>query len=287
MNVTRPPLRYHGGKWRLAPWIVSHFPDHRQYTEAFGGGASILLRKAPVGAELYNDLDGDVVNLFRVLRDEELAAELERRLRLTPFARAEFEQAYEPAGDAVEQARRMIVRSAMGHGSAAHNPDHRTGFRSKAWRQGTALPLDWSKYPDALRAVTERLRLVVIENRDAAEVLGAWDDPDTLHYVDPPYVFGTRHGEARDNTAYRFEMTDDEHRGLAALLSSLRGMVVLSGYACDLYDDELYPDWLRVSCATIKSTNNASAPATECLWINPAAAARMPQRSLFEQEAKP
>lgn len=276
----RPALRYHGGKWRLAPWIVSHFPPHAQYTEAFGGGASVLLRKRPVGAELYNDLDGDVVNLFRVLRER--PEDLQRLIRLTPFARAEFEEAYEPATDPVERARRLVVRAAMGHGSAAHNPDHRTGFRWKAWRQGTALPLDWGRYPDALRAVVARLRLVVIENRDAVQVLEGWDDVDTLHYVDPPYPHGTRHGETGTNNAYRHEMSDEDHRELARVLRSLTGMVVLSGYACALYDEDLFADWHRVECVTIKSTNNASAPATEVLWLNPAAASRQAQPSLFE-----
>jgi DNA adenine methylase len=278
---TRPVVRYHGGKWRLAPWIVSFFPEHAQYTEAFGGGGSVLLRKRPVGAELYNDLDADVVNLFRVLRDERQAEDLQRLLRLTPFAREEFEAAYLPAADPVERARRFIVRSAMGRSSAAHNPEQRTGFRWKAGRQGTALPVNWGRYPDALRAVVQRLRLVVIENRDAVEVLRGWDDVATLHYVDPPYPHSTRHGENESNAAYRFEMTDEEHRELAEVLRSLRGMVILSGYACPLYDADLYRDWERHECRTIKSTNNGSAPATEVLWINPAAARARAQQSLF------
>jgi DNA adenine methylase len=94
--LTRPALRWHGGKWRLAPWILSHFPAHRCYVEPYGGGASVLLRKAPSDAEVYNDLDGDVVTLFRVLRDAAQSDRLVRLLRLTPFARAEFEGAYEP-----------------------------------------------------------------------------------------------------------------------------------------------------------------------------------------------
>lgn len=276
MNApARPPLRYHGGKWRLAPWIVGHFPPHAHYTEAFCGGASVLLRKEPAKAELINDRDGDVVNLFRVLRDPHTAEALERALRLTPFARDEFDAAYEPTADPVERARRLVVRSAMGHGSAAHNPDHRTGFRWKAWRQGTALPHDFANYPRHLTAVTARLKGVVIENRDALEVLQGWDHPDTLHYVDPPYPHATRHGENRTNAAYRFELSDDDHRRLAEVLHALDGMVVLSGYACDLYDLELYPAWARFECETVKSTNNASAPATEVLWLNPTAAAAL------------
>src|SRR3990167_11343170 len=103
---TRPVMRYHGGKWRLAPWVIEHFPEHRVYTEAFGGGASVLMRKPRSYAEVYNDLDGEIVNVFRVLRDPSQARELERLLRLTPFARSEFETSYITDGDPLEQARR-------------------------------------------------------------------------------------------------------------------------------------------------------------------------------------
>lgn len=285
MTATRPVLRYHGGKWRLAPWIITYLPPHAHYTEAYCGGASVLLRKPRVAAELINDRDGDVVNLFRVLRDSVAARELERSIRLTPFARDEFEDAYGATDEPVEQARRLIVRSAMGFGSAAHNPERRTGFRWKAWRQGTALPRDFAAYPAHLAAVTARLKDVVIENRDALEVLTGWDDPRTLHYVDPPYPHSTRHGATGTNNAYRHEMSDDDHRALATTLRDLKGMVVLSGYACDLYDLELFPDWQRFECQTMKSTHNASAPATEVLWLNAAAANRADQPRLLEATA--
>src|SRR3954471_8601570 len=100
---TRPVLRYHVGKWILAPWIISHFPSHRVYTEAFGGAASVLMRKPRSYGEVYNDLDGEIVNLFHVLRGPR-AGELIASLRLTPFARIEFEESYETAADPVEQA---------------------------------------------------------------------------------------------------------------------------------------------------------------------------------------
>lgn len=116
MTPTRPALRWHGGKWRVAPWIIEHFPKHAVYVEPFGGAGSVLIRKPRVSSEVYNDLDGEVVNLFRVLRDRKKAAELERLLRLTPFAREEMEAAYGPAPKTeMERARRLVVRSFMGH----------------------------------------------------------------------------------------------------------------------------------------------------------------------------
>jgi DNA adenine methylase len=267
----RPVLRYHGGKWRLAPWIISHFPPHRVYTEAFGGGGSVLLRKPRSYAEVYNDLDGEVVNLFRVLRDRALAAELERVVRLTPFARDEFTLAYEPTDDPVEQARRTLFRSAAGFGSVAAS-GRKTGFRSNVTRSGSTPADDWRAMPDGFVRLVGRMVGVVIENRPAVDVMQHFDGTETLHYVDPPYPHSTRTGTAQYDRIYKHEMGDDEHRALAAALHALDGMVVLSGYACDLYDRELFADWHRVERRAF--ADGASAR-TEILWINPAAAARL------------
>jgi DNA adenine methylase len=278
-TITRPPLRYHGGKWRLGEWIVSHFPAHRVYVEPFGGGASVLLRKRRAYAEVLNDLDGEVVNFFRVLRDE--PAELARAVALTPFSRAEFDGAYEPAADDLEQARRTVIRSHMGFGSAAVSLAHRTGFRSNVTRSGTVPAKDWAKLPAVLSAVAERLRGVTIERDDAAAVVARYDGPETLHYCDPPYVWETRRpGAGPWQDAYRHEMDDDAHRALAAVLRAAEGMVVLSGYPCPLYDLELYPDWHRLTSTA--NGQQGGVARTEVLWLNPAAARALPQRSLFE-----
>jgi len=141
---TRPVARYHGGKFLLRWWIVAHLPPHRVYTEDYGGAASVLMAKARSYGEVYNDLDGEMVNVFEVLRDDALAARLEKLVRLTPFSRVEFRRSYEAAADPVERARRTLVRSFMGFGSAAHNSDHRTGFRANSNRSGTTPARDWA-----------------------------------------------------------------------------------------------------------------------------------------------
>lgn len=269
MIPTRPLLRWHGGKWNLAPWILEHLPPHRVYVEPFGGAASVLIRKRRSYAEVYNDLDGEVVNLFRVLRGGETAARLLEVVALTPFARAEFDLAYEPAEEPVERARRLIARSFMGFGSNGH--ERRTGFRSNSSRSGTTPARDWLNYPTALAAIVERLQGVVVENRDARTVMAAHDGPDTLHYVDPPYVFGTRDAGAD----YAHELTDDQHADLLAFLQTLRGKVVLSGYPSQLYDEAL-PGWRRVEREALA---DGARPRVEVLWINPAADLR---RGLFD-----
>lgn len=262
----RPILRWHGGKWKLADWIISHLPRHRVYVEPFGGAASVLLRKPRSYAEVYNDLDGEVVNLFRVARDR--GEELRRALELTPFARDEFAESYNETTDPLEQARRTVARAFMGFGSNAHNKA--TGFRANSNRSGTTPAHDWRNYPAAFGDVIERLRGVVIENRDAAAVMLAHDCDEAVHYVDPPYVAATR-----DNGGdYRHEMTDADHEALAETLHKLRGAVVLSGYRSALYD-ALYKDWRRVER---HAHADGARDRVECLWLSP----RCPAQGLFE-----
>lgn len=283
MNApTRPVLRWHGGKWRLAPWIIGHFPPHRVYVEPFGGAASVLLRKPRTYAEVYNDLDDEVVGLFRVLRDPAGAERLAELLRLTPFARAEFTGAYQPTDDPVERSRRLIVRAFMGFGSNAHASQHKghrsTGFRASSSRLGTTPAADWANYPEALAGIVARLLGVVIECRDAREVMAQHDGPATLHYVDPPYLPETRALGNRYDLAwrmYRHELSREDHAGLLAFLAGLEGMVVLSGYPDPLYDATL-AGWRRVTTETYA---DGARPRTEVLWINPACAAALDDRA--------
>lgn len=277
MSVIRPVMRYHGGKFRLAEWLISMFPPHRIYVEPFGGAASVLLLKPRSYAEVYNDLDGEVVNVFRVLRDPVMGAEFRRQVELTPYARDEFYLSYEPSDDPVEQARRTVFRSIGGFGSAAAS-GHRTGFRYNVHRRYTTPARDWLNYPDVIAQFTERLAGVVIENRPATAVMTAHDSPETLHYVDPPYPHGTRSSMGHHDRMYRHEMTDDEHRTLAAVLRGLDGMVVLSGYPCDLYDRDLFPDWSRVERTAFA---DGARERTEVCWLNAAAAAGQPQMGIF------
>jgi DNA adenine methylase len=180
---TRPILRYHGGKWLLAEWIISRFPDHRVYVEPFGGAASVLLQKKRSYAEIYNEMDGEIVNLFQVVRDH--GAEFISQIEMTPFSRVEFLKSYEPCDDPIEQARRTMVRSFMGFGSAGAC-GAKTGFRANSNRSGTTPAHDWWHYPQCLAATIERLRGVTLENRDAVEVMCQHDSEETLHDVDPP-----------------------------------------------------------------------------------------------------
>lgn len=263
-NPTRPVVRYHGGKWHHAPWVISQMPAHRRYVEPFMGAASVLMRKPRSHAEVINDLDGEMVNLFKVLRDR--GEQLREHLSLTPFARAEFEEAWLPVEDDLERARRVIIRAFMGFGSAAatdSRPSGRrmTGFRGISDRSGATPAHDWANYPDCMAAMIERLRGVVIDNRPAIEVIQRYDSETALFYVDPPYVMESRTDNDPD---YRHEMTNADHEDLAEVLLQVKGKVMLSGYRSKLYDD-LFAAWPRVERAAFA---DGAKPRVEVLWMN-------------------
>ncbi len=270
----RPVLRYHGGKWLLAPWIISHFGSHRAYVEPFGGAASVLMRKKRSPVEVYNDLWGTVVNVFRILRDPIQAAELTRLLYLTPFSREEFEaiQGVTLAQlSMIEQARCTILRSLAGFGSASTNGAHSTGFRASSGESSTTPAIDWANYPTHIPRFVERLRGVLIENRSALDVIEQHDSPSTLFYLDPPYPHCTRNMR-RGNAMYACEMNDQDHADLASLLHHVQGMVIISGYECPLYD-QLFGSWAHYKREHVIDGGNKR---LESIWLNPAAAENVP-----------
>lgn len=277
MTVSKPPapaLRYHGAKWKIAPWIIGHFPSHSIYVELFGGSAGVLLQKKPSPVEVYNDLDGEVVNFFRVLREQPEA--LARAIASTPYARAELETAWEPADEPLEAARRFAVRSWLSIGGPT--TQWRSGFRYRR-RYADNLLARWNSLPSVLLAVAQRMKGVIIENASYEVVLQRFDAPNTLFYCDPPYLGDTRSKWGKFRAAYRFEFTDADHVALAEALRAVQGMVVLSGYAHSLYE-ELYEThgWVRHCLSTV---NQNGSRAVECLWLNPAVQRRSRQLSLF------
>ncbi|MFM0151420.1 DNA adenine methylase [Paraburkholderia sediminicola] len=281
--VKRPVLRYHGGKFRLASWVIKHFPPHRCYVEPFGGAAGVLVQKDRSYAEVYNDLDGDIVSLFKVLREPGQCARLIDMLLLTPYAREEFEQAYEPTDDPIERARRTLVRAEMGFGSAGATKG-KTGFRVDTRRKyGTAQQL-WARFPESLATVCERLGGVMIENRPAIDIIRQHDGPDVLFYVDPPYLMSTRYVGAKHGRYYDCEMTGDDHAQLLEVLRSLDGMVVLSGYASDEYAAAL-AGWQVATTEARISAARGTALRTEVLWMNPACSNALDRAGLFGEAA--
>jgi DNA adenine methylase len=266
--LKRPVLRYHGGKFRLAAWIRSFFPPHTIYVEPFGGAGSVLLTKPRAYAEVFNDMDGDVVNFFKVLRDPASRSALCEACELTPYAREEFEAAFLPTDEPIERARHLAIRAAMGFGSAGATKET-TGFRIDSSRKHLTAYHDWDRYPAAVAAVGDRLKGVLIECRPAIEVMLQHDGPDTLHYVDPPYLHSTRvRASTKVLRYYKHEMTDWQHEDLITALRNLQGFVVLSGYHSELYAKRL-ADWSEQSTRARKSSFRGTGISTEVAWLNP------------------
>lgn len=264
-RIARPLLRYFGGKWRLTSWIIGIFPEHTKYVEPYGGGASVLLCKSRVHTEIYNDLDSEVFNLLSVVRNN--SDELRKLIELTPFSRNEFELAYTPSENAIEQARRTLVRSAMGFASQA-SLGQRSGFLS-AFKISHKLPAHrWTSLSPVLLQISQRIQGVILENRDALSVMRQHDCPSTLHYVDPPYVPDSRSGTYKK--VYRHEMSMAQHAELLHCLKGLKGAVVLSGYANELYAEHL-TDWTTLTCQTqAGGKQSCELNRQETLWLKPA-----------------
>jgi len=256
---------WYGGKFNHLNWLLPLLPEATHYCEPFGGSASVLLNRKPSLVETYNDLDGEVVNFFRVLRDHQ--EELIRAIGLTPFSREELRIAAEESIDdlsELERARRFFVRARQVRTGLAQTASAGRWAHCKLTsRAGMAGAVSrWLGSVEGLSEIVQRLLRVQIENSPALEVIQRYDSEETLFYCDPPYP----HDSRGDANAYGYEMTDDEHRQLAKVLKNVKGKVALSGYHCNLLD-QLYEDWDYIESAS-KQCLSVKQPRTEVLWIN-------------------
>lgn len=263
----KPVLRYPGAKWSLAQWIVDQLPEHTQYLEPYCGSAAVFLSKKPAEHEIINDMNGDIVNLFRVLRSHSL--ELIAQVNLTPWSREEYEASYEPCDDAIERARRFLVRCWQAHGTTTCS---QTGWRNVGSQGNGSTTAVWKRLPERLAAIANRLKDAEIECKPAIDLIAKYNTEDCLIYADPPYVLSTRAGKL-----YSHEMTTKDHEELLTALLRHRGPVVLSGYAHPLYDNAL-SGWQR---KTMPALAEHGKRAEEVLWLNPKASGAR-QFSMFE-----
>ncbi len=242
-----------------------HIPlDAKHFCDVFGGSAAILINLHPYPVETYNDIDSELVNFFATLRNH--GAELIKAIGLTPFSREELIRACEPANNLsrLERARRFYVRARQTRtGLAQTSSEGRWAHCVLTSRAGMAGAVSrWLGSVEGLSEIAQRLQRVQIENAPALDVIRRYDTEQTVFYLDPPYVHSVR----GDAAAYGYEMTDYQHRELAAVLGGIRGRAVLSGYRTDLYDD-LFADWRRVD-APERLCNSVRKPRQESLWLN-------------------
>jgi DNA adenine methylase len=261
------PFGYYGSKQRLAARIVADLPPHNAWVDAFCGSAAVTLAKKPAPIEVINDLNGDIVNFFRHLRDN--STEMCRLLRLTPYAREELQRARLPATSisGVERARRFFVAAMMAINGCFGEAKGGFSFSNSYVRRGMEARVSrWKTMPDYLELVAERLSQVRIENKDAMKLFHDFmDRPATLVYFDPPYLGDRRRGYDHDQESEEF------HEGLLRAATRARCMVLLSGYENDLYDDYLTRTrgWRkrRIKTAT-RGHNGKDFEREEIVWFN-------------------
>lgn len=250
----RSVLKYPGAKNRIASWICEFVPDCDVYLEPYAGSLAVLLNKPRSHIETVNDLDGEIVNFFRMLRDNR--EELERIIRYTPFSREEYKKAYEKTGDELERARRFAVKCWMGFGCGNL---YMNGFKSGQQRKSPNPAKAWAELPGTMREAAERLKGVQIENLPAVELIGRYNTEDVFIYADPPYMHGTR-----KNYLYKYEMEDADHIELLKVLKKHPGKILISGYDNDLYN-KMLSGWNKAEKTTLAEGGRKR---TEVLWMN-------------------
>ena len=281
MPKTVGPLQWFGGKAQLAPWILRYLPPHHRYVEVFGGAAALLFAKGPSPIEIYNDVDQGLVGFFRVLRDPAQFPEFFRRVQLVPYSRAEFSafrQNWQKPADAVERAVRWYVVarwSFSGDWGSSWSYD-----LQEVHARGPGHISRWLAALDALPAFHCRLMRVLIEQADWRTMVARYDGPETLFYLDPPYVPDTR-----KSGEYQHELTTDDHHELVARLLTVRGRVLLSGYDSPIYAPLTAAGWVRqekhVPLWALNRRKNETQQRVESLWLNPACVAVQRQLTLW------
>ena len=216
---------WQGGKARIAHWIADRLPPHRVYVEPFAGTAAVLLAKAPAPIEVLNDANGDIIAVYRCLQDPVLMRRLWRRICWTPISRAEWERAKEPVTeDLVEQAARFVVRMVQGFGGKPN---------ASAWGGGMGddIHLRTDRFLRRLRPAAQRLHAVVLESGDWQTVVNRYERPDSVVYLDPPYLTSADHNAYTMGTWGESEQAD-----LIEWALQTPAMVLLSGYDHPIYD---------------------------------------------------
>src|SRR3990172_7735090 len=257
---------WYGGKFSHLDWLLPLLPECYHYCEPFGGSAAVLLNRLPSPLETYNDLDGEVVNFFRVLREEK--AKLIEAIGLTPFSREEFAKSCKIESNLsnFERDRRFYVRARQVRTGLAQTASiGRWANCKNSSRNGmSGVVSRWLGSIEDLSNIVERLLRVQIENRPAIDIIRIYDSKETLFYCDPPYIHETR----GDTKSYGYELSNDEHSKLSKVLNSVSGLVAISNYQCNLMD-ELYPSpkWKK-HFSPLKTIHSTKDKRQEVLWVN-------------------
>lgn len=263
-------LKYSGSKWNIAKKLVELIPPHKSYVEPYFGSGAVLFSKPPSRIEIINDLDSDVVNLFRCIQEN--PENLARLVMTTPYSREAYNDSFQgthitgiPSGDdRFHKACRFLTRMWQSYGS--RNDGYKNGWKYDASRERMYALWDWYALPEWIVGVAERLRKVQIEHKPALDVIKQFDNPDVFIYMDPPYLLGTR-----SHKQYRYEMEDADHEELLNTVLRSRARIMISGYESKMYNDYLH-GWRR---AGFSSHADGGRPRQEVVWMNYECGAQM------------
>jgi DNA adenine methylase len=231
-------------------------PEHKSYLEPFFGSGAVLFSKSQSKIETINDMDDEIVNLFKVIRL--WPEELKRVVELTPYSRSEYNQAFHvPTEDPIERARLLLIRSLQSHGFRV---TEKSGWKNDVQgREKSYCVSHWCEVPRIIDEVTKRLKEVQIENMDAVELITRFNYPNVFIYLDPPYVLSTR-----TRKQYQHEMSDQDHIKLLETILQSNAKIMISGYQSELYDKYL-KGWARL---TFDATAEKGLKRTEVIWMN-------------------
>jgi DNA adenine methylase len=274
------PIPWFGGKGRMVEKILPYFPTgYTTYAEPFSGAASLLFAKDPSPVEIINDLDGDLINFFRVLRDPKTYEQFERMVTMTPYSREQYKECKKLAKerDPVERAWSFFVLARQSFSSRVHRGSFGTVITESA-RMMAAMNSKWLSAVEGLPQVHNRLIEVQIENQDFRHFIKHYDRKTTFFYLDPPYPEVTRSGGG-----FKYELSDEDHKEMVELLLTIKGVAILSGYPTSLYDPLVETGWQRVEfdhvCYAAGKTKGSNLQGggkikeeqgrTECLWLSP------------------
>lgn len=267
VGMSNAVIKYPGAKWGVAPWVISHFPEHRSYLEPFFGSGAVLFTKSRSPIETVSDIDGEIVNLFEWIKND--PERLAHEIYFTPYARAEYDRAWAEQyteKDSFKRAVNFYIRMMQGHGF--RTTGEKVGWKNDVQgREAAYAAKSWCKTPEIIMEAAERLRGVQIENRPAVELIRRFNYPNVLIYADPPYLLSTRQRRKQ----YRHEMTDDDHVELLEALKAHKGLAIISGYDSDLYNREL-KGWYKDGRTSFTQTASRR---EEIIWMNFEPAAQM------------
>ena len=277
MKTKLTPFGYFGGKFFMLDKLIPLFPSHKTYVEVFGGSGAILINKKPSEIEVYNDIDGELYNFFKVIADEKMFKRFQKKISLLPYSRQLYYEYRDMRIDKLDNTERAVMFYYLIK-STHHSTCEYTGWKFSV----EANMPKRIKNIDKLSMIHKRLSEVYIDNLDFRKLIANWDRPDTFFYLDPPYV-----ASSRKSGGYMFEMTDEDHNELIDILLSVKGKWLLSGYDNEIYNDRLsgfYRQDFNCFANSLRYRNKDNCPErTETIWANYDFNGEQEQISLFAE----